>query len=458
MIRRAWFALGLVALTACTDLLGTRVHRVPLLIVPAFNGADILAANADLLHILVTRVDTGALGGAIDTAANTTVPINADSGTAKANLTVVVLTEPTVFVVTLEAIRSSDGVVLFSGTQTVSVSRNSGSGSGQQVQIPVSYQGPRGATVAVTPRDTSVALAGAFKFKAVVRDSGGAVVAVPVTFQLRRKADSTLLTVNRYTGAAVAASTGQGTVQVIALSADSLADTATIDVGVATPVAITITPGYADVGAGISATFSAAVTDANGLPVTSAVSWTSRAPAVASVGASSGQVTGVAAGTAVIVAKSGTLSDSALVTVPLAGNVVVSTTSNGRAFRAPKVGDTVVVAVTADMAFTPSEVLGSYNATLTWDPTKLKYVDLQAGAFAAPTVNETAAATGTVRFSSADPNGSGGAVVLAKVRFVAQAQGAGAMALTISEMSAAKTYTNLLSRVTVTNGKITVRP
>lgn len=458
MRRRAWFAIALVALAACADLLGTRVNQVSLVIVPTFSADAILAGNADRLHIVVVRVDTGSLGGAIDTAANTTVDIDPDSGTAQTSLSVVVLTDPTFFRVTLEAVRSSDGAVLFAGDQLITVSRSGATGGGQQVQIPVSYRGPLGATVAVTPHDTSVMLAGAFTFNAVVRDTGGNVVAVPVTFQLQTPADSALLKVNRYTGAALAASTGQGTVKVIALSADSHADTATIDIGVATPVAVRITPGYADVGAGSSTTLTAEAIDANGLPVAATMSWTSRATGVATVGSATGQVTGVAPGTAVIVATSGTLADSALVTVPVAGNVVVSTTSNGRAFRAPKVGDTVTVLVTADMAFTPSEVLGSYNATLTWDPTKLMYLDLQTADFQAPTVNETATPTGSLRFSSADPAGMGGAVGLATIRFVAQAQGAANLGLSISEMSAAITYTNLLSRVTVTSGTITVRP
>src|SRR5439155_11148239 len=122
-------------------------------------------------------------------------------------------------------------------------------------------------------------------------------------------------------------------------------------------------------------------------------------------------------GRAGIVATSGALADSMMVTVPAAGNAVVFATSRGRVFASPSVNDTLSLDVTADMAFTPTEKLGSYGATLTWDPTRLQLDTVLAGDFPPPTVNFTARATGQIQFASANPNGSSGQSVLARVRF-----------------------------------------
>jgi hypothetical protein len=171
-------------------------------------------------------------------------------------------------------------------------------------------------------------------------------------------------------------------------------------------------------------------------------------------------VTGTGPGTAIVVGSGSGFSDSALVAVPPATNVVVSATSSGRSFPVARVGvDTVVVDVTADMRFTPSERLGSYNARLTWNPAVLQYVSVVNTTFAPPTVNADSVAQGRLRFASADANGATGQVVVARVRLRAIAAGTTSPAITISEMSASSpTYTNLLSRVTVTNGSVTVRP
>jgi hypothetical protein len=122
------------------------------------------------------------------------------------------------------------------------------------------------------------------------------------------------------------------------------------------------------------------------------------------------------------------------------------------------VADTVIVAVTASMALTSGELLGSYNAQLTWNPAVLRYVDVLAGNFGAPTINDTQTGQGSLRFSAANAAGVGGSVTVARVRFVAEATGSAAPALTITELSAAQTFTNLLSSVIVTNGSVAVRP
>jgi hypothetical protein len=219
-----------------------------------------------------------------------------------------------------------------------------------------------------------------------------------------------------------------------------------------------VTPGFATLGVAGTVTLAASVLDANGVVIGPATpTWVSRSTGVATV-TSGGVVTGVAGGTAVIVATQGSLSDSVLVRVGTSGSVPVSAVADGRAFHAPRVGDTVVVGVTASMVFTNSELLGSYNAQLTWNAAVLRYVDVLSGDFGTPTINATQTGQGSLRFSAANAQGAAGSVTVARVRFVAQAAGSAAPVLTITELSAALTFTNLLSSVTVTNGSVTVRP
>jgi hypothetical protein len=222
-----------------------------------------------------------------------------------------------------------------------------------------------------------------------------------------------------------------------------------------------VAPGYANVAVGATVTLAVLDVGGNPLPPTSAT-WASRSPGVATVNAA-GDVVGVGPGTAVVLATATGFGDSALVTVPPATHVVLSTTSNARGFRDARVGDTVVVDVTADMQFTPTEKLGSYLDTLSWNPAVLQFVDVQVGPFGGLfTVNTADAAAGRIIISSANaqPGTAGtGAVVVARARFRALAAGGTQVVNRVGEMSAAETYTNLFgtNRVTVTNGYVTVR-
>lgn len=206
-------------------------------------------------------------------------------------------------------------------------------------------------------------------------------------------------------------------------------------------------------------TLAATATDANGNPVTATgVAFTSRAPAVASVGATSGVVTGVSAGSAVIFASAGSGADSILVVVAANGTAVVAATAGGRVFAGAKVGDTVRVQVVVDTRAIGTETVGSYNAQLVWNSVALRYVSSGAvtGGFAAPTVNETQTGSGQLRFGSADPNGSSGAVSLIEVRFVGAAAGSSPLTLTLTDLSAAKTFTDLLPQALLVSGGVTI--
>jgi hypothetical protein len=522
----------LVLAAACGDAVGTGFGRAGLALVPAFGELAAFADNADQLRIVVTRLaDTAVVK-------DTTVAIDPTTGEATADIKVQLSSASELFGVMLQAIRGSDGAVLFEGAQTVSVTTTSGA---TPVEIPVSYTGPTGAFMSLEPADTAVAPGTSFTYRAVVYDTLEAETPVPVTFGLVTPADSTILTVQRHSGVAAAVAGSSGTVDVVARTPDGLADTARVTVGqvafsvsgtimvgttplagvsvaatgghtqtvttaanggyvltnvalnaanivitptlagysftpasrtVAGPVTadvtgqdfaaaagLRVTPGFATIGAGGSVALTASLLDAGGAVIgATAATWVSRSTGVAAVSTPGGVVTGVAGGTAVIVGTAGSFADSVLVRVGTAGSVPVAAIADGRAFRSPRVGDTVIVDVTGSMAFTGGELLGSYNAQLTWNAAALRYVDVLTGNFGAPTINDTQTGQGSLRFSAANAAGVAGSVTVARVRFVAQAVGGAAPALTITELSAAQTFTNLLSSVIVTNGSVTVRP
>jgi hypothetical protein len=232
-------------------------------------------------------------------------------------------------------------------------------------------------------------------------------------------------------------------------------------VAAATPLAsMTVTPGFRVMLLGDTVTLQAAGKDSAGNPVaTPGLAFVSRTPAVASVGAASGKVTAVAGGSTVVAAQSGSVGDSALVVVASTGSAVVSALAGGRYYGTVKVGDTVTVQVAVDLRAVPTEVLGSYDAVLNWNSATLRYVrsDSVAGGFAAPTINEAQTATGTLRFGSADPNGVPGQVAVIQVKFVAAASGGSPLTITLSDLSAAKTFTNLLAAAALVSGQVTVR-
>lgn len=433
---------------------------VRLAIVPVFDASGAFADNADQLHVVIQRTSDAFV------VKDTVLTIDPTTGAVDGNLSVVILSSPQQFTILLQAVRSADGAVLFSGQSVVSVS--SGGAAPSTAQIPVAYTGPKGTQVRIAPRDTSVLAGAVFAFRASVTDAANLPVAAPVTYALVTPGDSVTLKVNRLTGAAVAAVGASGVVRVYASSPDNLRDTTSVAVGTVAPpavAALVVSPGLAAVAAGSTTPLTAAALDATGATVTGAsVTWTSRTPAVATVNGS-GVVAGVSTGTAVIVAQSGSVGDSTLVVVPVAGNVVASTTAGTglRVFQTQKVGDTVVVTLTTDMRFTPSEKLGAYDATLTWGSSLLQFIDVQAGpVFAGPVVNSTAAASGTLQLSGADASSNAvGQVVIAKVRFKALAAGAATPTLVFKDMSGqlqGGTSTVLDTRITVTNGTVTIVP
>jgi hypothetical protein len=195
--------------------------------------------------------------------------------------------------------------------------------------------------------------------------------------------------------------------------------------------------------------------DAAGNPMTpTGVRYVSRTPGVASVDSLTGRLTGIAGGTAVVVASApggpGTVYDSLLVAVPAGGQAVAYLITNGRSFAAARVGDTLRILTGVDLRAVPGEKLGSYNAQFDWSTAVATFLGIgvvPVGGFAPPTVNTGNAGAGQVRFGAADPAGATPQPVgLAAITLVAGASGSSPLTFTLTDLSAALTFTNLLTR------------
>lgn len=461
MTLRPFAAGGLMLLAACSELWGPGDRSVALTIVPVFNAAEpyaAAAATADSLRIIILRDSAGVFR---DTSAKATAAIDS-LGEVNTTINVKLLESPSTFRIILQALRSADGVIVFAGEDTVVVTAESSSGQGQQVQIPIAYTGPKAKTIAIAPHDTAL-VSGTIAYRVTAYDSLGNVVLVESRFFLVNPADSTKLAVDRLTGVATSLAGASGETRVYARTVDSSAyDTARVFLG-AGPVGLRIAPGFATLATGDTLTLAASLVDALGNPLSGgSVTWQSRSASVVSVDGS-GKLTGLAVGTAVVVASGSAFSDSVLVAVVNPGAAVMWALPGGRSFQSPRVGDTVSIELTADLRRTPNEKLGSYQAALDWTASLLQFVNVQATTFAAPTSNPgTGSCTHQLCLAAADPQNAAGTVAVAKIRLRALAAGTVAPTLTVTEMSSnvPPTFTNLYAanRVTVTSGSVTVRP
>lgn len=226
--------------------------------------------------------------------------------------------------------------------------------------------------------------------------------------------------------------------------------TVTYVVAAPAPTSIVINQGYRVLRPADQLALTVTVRDAQGntLPATG-TSFTSRSTGIASVNATTGNVTAVAAGNTIIVATIGAISDSMVVSVAANGSVVFSVVDDAaRAFRRASVGDTVKMLAAIDLRAVAPEKLGSYTTQIGFAPGVLRYVrgDVVAGGFTAPVINATQAASGTVTFGAADAAGHAGpSVGLVMLVFVAQGAGSTTLTATTTDISAsAPSFANLL--------------
>jgi hypothetical protein len=213
-------------------------------------------------------------------------------------------------------------------------------------------------------------------------------------------------------------------------------------------VSLLLAPKPLIVDAGTSLPTTLTVRDANGSPITNPiVVYATRKTSVASV-STSGAVTGVARGQAVIVATAvggTTPSDSLLAIVAVPGGPVLMTDIAQFTYRI----DTVVtVTVMMDMRAS-GERLGSTTVGLTWNPALLIYQSYSSGGSGVPpTVNASNAANGSLTLAMADPNGFSGRIELLKITFRAGSVPGvvGSLGLTAAEVTGAVTFTDLTSK------------
>lgn len=196
----------------------------------------------------------------------------------------------------------------------------------------------------------------------------------------------------------------------------------------------------------------AAVTrDGSGAVMTSAkVTYASRNTAVATVD-STGRISGVTPGQAMIVASvtsanNVVLRDSALAVIARPEGPVLLTDLNQFDL---KKDTTITVVIRADMR-TLDTRLGSGRVTITWDPGVLTYVSHEeGGSGVGATVNANNATSGTILLAFASSSGFGGNVELRRITFrAATTTRSGSLTVAANEMYTATTFDDLMPFVT----------
>jgi len=461
--RRPVVAAAFLALaaTGCLDALApgrASLSSARLAIAPEFVGyavSDGMPSDIDSIEIVVTRPG------------DTTVVVRVGVAVAPGQDSIVVPIQvpltgsATTYHVTFEAL--SDETVLYVGAEDVVVTAIAST----PTPIVAAYVGPgrRLRTVTIAPDTARLASGDSMAFTWSGTDSAGNPLpqdSVPARFATT---DSTVARVSA-TGVVRAVGIGSAKIVITSVASTSIRDTATVLVTQSGPslASLTVTPGFRVMLPGDTVTLQVSGKDASGNPVAvSGVTFVSRAPSVATVSATTGLVTAIGPTNVVIVAQApsgaGTVADSTSIDVPPAGTSVVAAQFGGREFGTANVGDTLVALVVADLRAVSGEVLGSYDIQLNFDTADLTYVRSGAvtGGFAAPTINDTQADSGVIRFGSADPNGSATPVSLIQITFVAKGAGTTSqLLLTPSDLSAAKTFTNLLPQSWWTQGYLTI--
>lgn len=190
------------------------------------------------------------------------------------------------------------------GTLTVTASSE-----GVSSPTTVVVTNPPVATVAVTPAASTVASGGSYQFSAIVRDAAGNILSDrAVTWSSSNPAVATVSA----TGLVAARATGTTVLRATSEGRFGEATITVLSPGVAT---VTISPSTASVAVAGTLLLTAQVRDASGTLVSSpVVTWTTSDSTVAAV-SSTGTVTGMKAGSAIITAASGGKTGTVTVTV-----------------------------------------------------------------------------------------------------------------------------------------------
>ena len=265
-----------------------------------------------------------------------------DGDTTSALRVGVTITEPNQrFLVDLTLLDAA-GFVVYAARDTVTAFAAGSAAPPDPKLLTLVYIGPDtlARSLAIGPRDSSLAIGAAVRFRAVARQADGtAIPAVVVGFSSRGAG----ITVDADGTVHATAPVALGGALVIARLATGLSDSTFVAVASPNiPVSLTITPSIVTLGAlGELRALAATIRNAVGDVLTLTPAWTSRDPAVASVG-SDGGVQARANGSTYIVAAAGSVRDSARITVrQLVDTILLSRDTVTLAF-----GDTATVVAT----------------------------------------------------------------------------------------------------------------
>ena len=456
--------LAAVTALSCSDSLlggGRRLARVVLL--PQFSkqGAEIynslksfgLAVTS--LHVVLIRPNT------TDTLAQTTVSVAEGQDSIAVTLEVPIRGSEERLIANLEM--SSGGVIVFTGSISVIARIGASVADAAPVLVPV-WVGPgRSATrIVISPRDQTLPVSGRVNFSATAFDANGTPVTDPefVSRWQWRVNDATLGSLSASGGEFVPAGKA-GVAIVTVFTPNLLRDTVRLTLITQLPLAkVTFARQLEVLNAGATSTVPVTALDPNGATVNNATfSFTSRTPEVASV-SSTGVISGIAKGQAVIVVSgqqpggSAVFQDSLLAVVaqPNAPVLIGSINQFELATNA-----TVTVSVFADMRGSTNK-LGSTTIDVAWNPAQLQFQSIANGASGVvPTVNTSLASTGSLTLAMADVAGFSGKIELLRIIFKTSATAtAGTLALSAREMTAVD-YTDLLSSIVQVTHPLSVR-
>ncbi|HEX4628377.1 MAG TPA: Ig-like domain-containing protein [Gemmatimonadales bacterium] len=430
-------------------------------VVPVFSvvglggGGTVLFDDLDVLRVIVRTSTQAAV-------VDTSVPVDA-AGNATLTVPVLAAGSAQTYQVSVQGIRSRDGAVLYTGSDTVTVTPTRAT---RIDSVPVAYIGPcglgAGCRVTVAPQDSTLAAGGSMLMRVNVDSAGVAVGGVPVALTNVTPA-FILVAPDAHITALLTPTGGAGRV---AAAIRGAADTLRLTVAALTaPAAVLITPGYATLttlAPGNPAQLTAAVTDIAGKPLSPALAtWTSTDPKVALV-SSTGLLTAVGRGSAIAVASAAPgVADSVAVVVgdpTLApGNAIALALTSGRSFGVGRVGQPVAIDIVVDLKAVPAGLLASYDARFTWNAAALKFDSTQVGTVALLTVIPDTAASGILHFSGSDPVGKGGSPTLVRLWFTATGAGASNHVLVLNVLSAVG-LVDLLPGLLVAPGNATIGP
>jgi uncharacterized protein YjdB len=226
---------------------------------------------------------------------------------------------------------------LAAGTATISASSEGQVGSaGLTVTAPAPIPV---ATVTVSPSAPSIQVGSSVQLSAVTRDANGnTLTGRSVTWQSSNQSVATVSANGNVSGVGAGSAT-------ITASSEGQSGSSSVTVTAPIPVAtVTVSPSAPSIQTGASVQLSAVTRDANGNTLTGrVVTWSSSSNGVATV-SSSGNVTGVAAGSATITATSETQTGTATVTVTL---IPIASISVSPSAPSVNVGATVQLSATA---------------------------------------------------------------------------------------------------------------